>query len=473
MRALSLAILNAEIGLVEPWAAAGNYVTTADSNDPRVKGVVLQYEASRLLVVTRVAQHAQYVPQHANGGSVSFVLPGVPESHEVAELSGGGLRPLKCKRVTGGTLITIEDFDLSALVLITPDAVMTGALARRLAGFASRAAALEKELATASLAEVEEVERRLPSDVRDASATATLLAAARRSFEEANKAFAAGDRRAAYVAARRVHHPLGQLRRSAWDRAFESLQSSTASPYLASFTTLPDHWRLLETLRAATVGSNQLAGGDFENLSATVDAGWHHVVHPLAGIETTVDISPGGTANGRACLRMEVRAKEAAGDDALVETTPVWITSPQVAVRQGEIIRIKGRVRVATPVRGSVDGLMIVDSLGGEGLAERFGQTGGWEDFVLYRAAPQDGQVTVTFALTGFGEAMLDDITICPMRVTRGSLPLAIGRPDNSRDESQMNSHATRRKMDSSISQRGTAVKEARRVQPLFAPPRR
>jgi hypothetical protein len=59
-----------------------------------------------------------------------------------------------------------------------------------------------------------------------------------------------------------------------------------------------------------------------------------------------------------------------------------------------------------------VDGLMIVDSLGGEALAGRIQHTPGWQQFTFYRVAPQSGPMTVTFALTGLGEAWLDDVTI-------------------------------------------------------------
>ena len=89
---------------------------------------------------------------------------------------------------------------------------------------------------------------------------------------------------------------------------------------------------------------------------------------------------------------------------------------------------IRGRVRVAAPVRGSVDGLMIVDSLGGEALAERFGETNGWEGFVLYRAAPRDCEITLTFALTGFGEALVDDVTIRTIQRT-SPRPLRTAEP--------------------------------------------
>ncbi len=83
-----------------------------------------------------------------------------------------------------------------------------------------------------------------------------------------------------------------------------------------------------------------------------------------------------------------------------------------VHLNAGDVVCIRGQVRVPSPISGSVDGLMILDSLGGDALAERIDQTNGWREFVLYRAAPHAGDLTLTFALTGLGEAWVDDVSI-------------------------------------------------------------
>jgi len=90
----------------------------------------------------------------------------------------------------------------------------------------------------------------------------------------------------------------------------------------------------------------------------------------------------------------------------------MWITSAPVAVRAGQLIRIEGQVRVPGAIEGSLDGLMIVDSIGGGALAERIGAADGWRPFVMYRAAARDEQLTLTFVLTGMGEAWLDDVRV-------------------------------------------------------------
>jgi hypothetical protein len=91
---------------------------------------------------------------------------------------------------------------------------------------------------------------------------------------------------------------------------------------------------------------------------------------------------------------------------------PVMFMSPAVSVDAGQIICIHGWVNVPTPINGNVDGLMVIDSISRESMADRIHQTNGWQEFAMYRVAPQSGNVSVIFALCGLGEAWIDDVTI-------------------------------------------------------------
>jgi hypothetical protein len=55
---------------------------------------------------------------------------------------------------------------------------------------------------------------------------------------------------------------------------------------------------------------------------------------------------------------------------------------------------------------------LVYDSLGGPELGERFQLTDGWREFTFYRVAPADGGLSLTFALTGLGEAALDEVSV-------------------------------------------------------------
>jgi hypothetical protein len=86
-------------------------------------------------------------------------------------------------------------------------------------------------------------------------------------------------------------------------------------------------------------------------------------------------------------------------------------------------VSITANVRVNAPVVGSVDDLMVIDSLGGPALAVRVGPAAGWQKIELFRVAVTDGPINVTFALTGLGEAWIDDVGIRPVAVNVGIRP--------------------------------------------------
>ena len=101
----------------------------------------------------------------------------------------------------------------------------------------------------------------------------------------------------------------------------------------------------------------------------------------------------------------------------MVESPPVWITSAPISVQRGQILRIQGWIELRVPVTGSLDGLLIYDSIGKQSLGLRFRQTGGWQPFVMYRVVDRTDELTLTFALSGFGEAVLDEVTVTPFSI--------------------------------------------------------
>jgi len=418
-RALSLALLNEELTLIEPWAAAGTRAGVAMSNHPQVTGVILEYNNSRLLIASRVSPGAQQVPAHASE-AVRFVVPGIPESYEVFELSPAGIDRLKTKRVTGGLALTLEHCDDSALVLLTADPMVVSAMNRRLAQLSGKAADWRCQLAGQQFELVQQTLQDLPILARDDAKTNAPLTEARQSLDEAERQLRAGNRSQAQQLAAKSLASLGIVRRALWEQAARSLRSQVASPFSSHIATLPVHARWMEGLRATMPLENRLPRGDMEFLEALAQAGWRHGQSPQSGqadmTRCVLDVvRPENSETGN-CLRLAVSATAAKPSNAaMLETPPLWVTTPRVSVRAGEWICFRGRIKVDQPITGSVDGVMIIDSLGGEELAERIGVTRGWEDFVLYRIATSDEPVTLTIALTGYGEVLLDDLSIRAM----------------------------------------------------------
>lgn len=417
-RAAILELVNAELGLIEPWLAAGSYVTTVPSSEPGVVAAVLEADRAKLVVPIWTAPGSQFVPGQSAGTTISFVVPGVPESSDAYLLTPGQLQPIRRKRVAGGRRITIDEFGLTTLVVLTQDPLVVSDLSQRSAQVARRASELSRNLAVDKLEQVESVLQRLgqtaPASAAGVSSPQVSRAfmTARQSIQSSDGFLAARNWSAAYLHAERAMRPLRMLEREYWLAAVRPLTSPVAASTAVGFNTLVEHWAVLERLRSSGYGPNRLPAGEFEDLTAMMQAGWAHFQHSAAGIEAGADLAPVAVRSGHSGLRLSARPSEADTGIDLVETPPVWMTSPPVPVEAGALLAIHGWVQIPTAITGSVDGLMIVDSITGEALAERIGETMGWQEFTLYRAAPRSGTMTVSFVLSGLGEVWLDDVTV-------------------------------------------------------------
>ncbi|MHB1034122.1 MAG: hypothetical protein ACYC35_07035 [Pirellulales bacterium] len=410
-RAMTLELVNLELELVDRWAAAGNLLAEIPGSDAAVKAAVLRTDHARLLLPLWSAAGAQFVPGQSAGNDIALVVPGVPEEYDVYEITPAGFRTVRHKRGTGGTRLAIGEFALTTTILLTQDPLALDFLSRRLAQIGRRAAELQRELAAGRLSNAETTDRELTRLGQPAPEAAKWLALARKNLAECDAHLAAGNPQASYLEACRAMRPLRMLERAHWDAAAVSLGSPLASPYAVSFATLPRHWELVNTLRTTRPGANRLSGGDFEDLERMIQAGWRHLQSSRPDVLATADLAPDRPHAGRFSLRLLARPSGATPPDAL-ETAPVWVASPAVPIEAGQLVRIHGWVQVPAPIQGSVDGVMILDSFGGEALAERIDGPTPWREFTLYRAAPYAGPLTVTFVLSGLGEVRLDDVTI-------------------------------------------------------------
>jgi len=461
-RAMALELLNLELEVMEPWAAAGTVDGTAEAHVPEpprapersnveqqphlpgqsrqqgpssraleqprapaqpqprpqepshaqeVVGTVLRTEHARLLLPIWLAPGAQCVTPQAAANAVTLKARGVPEVNSAYELTPSGVQELRRTRVAGGMSVTLEEFGLTTQVLLAHDPTVVGDVNRRAAEVGHRAAELQRHLAVYKLNAVQTLAGQLASRIPIAAAPAW-LESARRFVATCDNELRLNHAPAAAQNAQRAMRSLRLIERAYWDAAVKGLASPVTSPSAVSFDTLPFYWRMYDRLATCRFGPNRIAGGDFEDLETMMRAGWRYVQHGTPSIQTAADLAPNAAHTGRLGLRLAAVAVDPKTTPAVVETPPVLFTSPSVQVQAGQIVCVYGWVRVPGPITGSADGLLIVDSLSGEALADRIGKTAGWRQFVLYRVAPQSGAMCVTFALSGLGEAQLDDVVI-------------------------------------------------------------
>ncbi|MHC4400554.1 MAG: hypothetical protein ACYTG0_12835 [Planctomycetota bacterium] len=424
-RATALELINLELGLIELWLAAGNPAAIVKSQPevPGVLGVVLRTDRARMLVPIWLAPGAQCVVGQSAANGVAFKVPGVPASHDAYLVIPGAVEDIRHKREAGGMRVVLDELGLTGLVLLAQDPDVVLHVMRQSELIGRRAAQLQRELAVERLEAVRHVQRQLSSRAAARPQSAGWLASARKTIQWADGFLASGDYPSAYRHAQRAMRPLRMLERAHWEAAVGRLTSPVASPMAVSFDTLPWHWRLMEQIGGRRPGPNRLLGGVFEDLATMRQAGWQHVQRRGVKVGAEAELAQVAARSGQYGLRLTARSDQPGDSEFLVETPPAWIQTPPVPVDAGQWVEIQGWVRVSEPIRGSVDGLLIVDSLSGEPLAERIRETAGWQPFTMVRVATRPAMLQVTFILSGLGEAWIDDVTIRPILTPEFSGP--------------------------------------------------
>lgn len=432
-RAAILELVNLELHLIERWPAAGSFSPNAETNDPTVSGAVIETDRSRLLLPIYSPPNGQLVMGNTIVPKLTFVVLGVPEGSNAYELSLTSFRPLHSERVRGGTRVMLGESDgnsyvteRDSLVVFTQDETVIRSLRTRLGEIRQRAAQLTREIVNAELVETEVTEKRLTEIGRAIRGTGT-----RGRIDSALKDLAQCDRLlktdvpAAYYQARHAQQALRIVQRAHWDQAVPATAWPLADVFTAQFATLPEHYRFAHEVSAAPRSANRLPEGGCEDLNAMMQAGWKHFEHPQlnVNVKTGVDLSPKAAHWGRTGLRLWVAPENPKIKPSLIETPPLWVTTAPASVDQGDLVQIQGWLRIAQPITGSVDGLLVIDTLSGEALAMRSSSDVAWRQFTLYRTAGRSGPMAVTFALSGVGEAWIDDVSIQVVERGRGSQP--------------------------------------------------
>lgn len=423
MRADTLKLLNLELRLLEPWIATGSFAEELAAGDGSVQVSVLATDRSRLLLITQHAPAQQFVLGPPPRSSLQITIPGVSISDRAHRVSLAGVKPLKLTHTSGGAHLTLDDAGLATAVVITQDPLALHHLGRTLADVKAEAARLRQELLTWRLSRVSQIDGELIATHRTlyassdgqqprADTPAILLRTAQEHLEQAKKLSASGDFENHQVALDRCEIALAKVRRGAWETTASSFPSPAASPCLAQYTSLPLHWQVAQRMQQGRFGPNSQAAGDMESLEQMLSAGWKQERRPPAGVKCDVSLSLADPHAGRSNLRMQAWAADKQLASQVIEQPVVWITSSPVPVRQGQIVRIHAWVDVPRPLAGSDDGLVVFDSAGGWDLGDRIRQTRGWRELTLYRAVPQNGDLTVTFALSGLGDARVDDLAV-------------------------------------------------------------
>ena len=414
-RAMSLELVNMQLELFESSVTEGGVAVHAPSSDRALSAAVLGHprKSMRLILPIRRASGEQIVGSRPLTQGVSVTVPGVPDSNQAYRVSPVGLDVLERRRLAGGLRVALDRESSDLPVLLTDDPIVVERLTAQLRRHSGRAAQLEYELAKLRLAAFEKAHSGFEfASNRQPMPQLEVYTRAEQFFDRSREALAASEHKKAYYMARAASETLGASRRQAWQAIASNSNSAVSLPLAMTETTLNEAAYHLHAVDNARLSANVLPGGDFRDVQSMLSAGWRHFRQSSAAAASAVELVPAPGSKPGACLML--RAAPAANEivSRLVETPPVWVTSPAVQVAEGQLVRIEGQIYIPHAITDSVDGLLIAESIGGEPLAYRAGATKGWQRFTLYRVATRTGPLSITIALTGHGEAWIDDVSI-------------------------------------------------------------
>lgn len=423
-RAAATREMNLRLQVLEPWGAAGRFAAQAQTSSEEVQAFVMEAARARMVVAWRCVQGSQIVARRYAGSDIppneaplTILVPGVPEAHQAWEVAAGGLKPLRQQRVTGGVSVTLDDFLTHSIILFSGEPAVTAHVQERIRGLTAYELSSARAVAATALAASGDLLGRLPpqalSGPPPVSAVPMLTEAGRLAAE--GESLSMSDPTAAIARLRRAAAIAGQFERRVWENGVKAEGSMVASPLTASDTALAEEWQFVAARAAVVQGPELLGGGGMERIEDLSGGGWRHFARAQSDIVTKLEVSLAKPAAGQGCLRMVARPANKEDPPIVVETPPLWVTTPPLQPPAGKLIEISAQVFVPKPIAGSVDGLFVFDSLGGPALGERVGSTKTWRRLVLHRIVPAESvgePVTVTFALTGLGEAFLDEVSI-------------------------------------------------------------
>ncbi|WP_437187931.1 hypothetical protein SH668x_001344 [Planctomicrobium sp. SH668] len=412
-----------------PLASRWDRQVTADGTlglaageKPEIRATVFHTDKGLLILLVWHEDGAQCVPGPQTATNVRVLvreIGDVATAWEVTPTSVGQSN-LSMERISGGTELTLREFDQYAAIVVTGTAEEAESLQRLARSMRRDAAEAYLQLTESKLSRVRQIQSELEQVGSPPVPHAhSFLNAASQFLQEARKNFDTNRPDEARVSCEKALQQLRTLQRAHWDLAVAPLTAPTTTMEATNFQTLPDHWRLMSSLsKSQGFSENLLPSGNFESeyaLSPSPSIGaiesWS-----AAGQEsphTSLRLISSG-ANGNTHLSMIVKP------DAPPKQRAVLV-SPETQVHAGDVIMITGQIRIPHPLKGANHQVEIFDTIvGREGALCIKEKSEVWKPFRLVRQVESDGVFRVRFELLGPGIVDVDNVEI-RVKSTSGS----------------------------------------------------
>lgn len=397
---------------IQAALGSGNISASAGTSEAPSGSDAAVFTADRAMLILPMSwdESSQIVPGPMYERSIELTVAAT-ETASAYQISTTGIHYIPRDVRAGGLHVRINDFDRCAAIVVSSDQELFQTLEARVHGMAERVATQSTKLANLKYLRVLQVVEALREEHRVPRGGDALLSAAKQALDRAEHELSSRDFDEAAIRSNACLRMLRQVQQICWNDAIAELCAPAQSPHTLSFTTLPQHWKLMHyvTQQSSRISDNLLPSGDFENVRLFSEDGWQRDAAPDSPFSSTADLINEPSTDNTVLQLKAWQSRTGPTPDG----TPLSLSTPGISVESGDVMLVRGRLRKGRTVSGtSPRPTLIFDSELGPESGLRLKLTQDWQTFELIRPISAASEFRVSFALTGQAEIQLDDLEI-------------------------------------------------------------
>ena len=397
---------------IQAALGSGNISASAGTSEAPSGSDAAVFTADRAMLILPMSwdESSQIVPGPMYERSIELTVAAT-ETASAYQISTTGIHYIPRDVRAGGLHVRINDFDRCAAIVVSSDQELFRTLEARVHGMAERVATQSTKLANLKYLRVLQVVEALRAEHRVPRGGDALLSAAKQALDRAEHELSSRDFDEAAIRSNACLRMLRQVQQICWNDAIAELCAPAQSPHTLSFTTLPQHWKLMHyvTQQSSRISDNLLPSGDFENVRLFSEDGWQRDAAPDSPFSSTADLINEPSTDNTVLQLKAWQSRTGPTPDG----TPLSLSTPGISVESGDVMLVRGRLRKGRTVSGtSPRPTLIFDSELGPESGLRLKLTQDWQTFELIRPISAASEFRVSFALTGQAEIQLDDLEI-------------------------------------------------------------
>jgi hypothetical protein len=416
-RSMALSYINRMLAFLSPWLATSTTASPLSVEGGLYRCGRIESQGNQFLILTAETTRGEQVLA-GDGQAVRINLPPEMSRRNAWRLTDFSARSVDVAPNASGASIEIVSPDIVEVIVIGEDNTLATSLLRNVRGVADRAASDRFQLCREQLALTRQAWNNAVSNgATSALVPVDLLTAAEQTLRDAEPWLRSDDFETALRLTRRAD---AWTLRTRWRLTEALLANPNPNLKLVHLSCPPnDDGRamlqaalrpMLENEEAGW-SDNLIASGGLDSPGVLSATEWSFAKRNLPRTQAAASWVSRGYFDGRGAVRLSASSTTNEPIGGGYEGTIAMLTSPEVAVEDGAVIRVDAMVRTLG-FGGPHQGLLVYDNLGGQEMGVLVRGESEWTPVRLYRKSTGQTRFRVMAEVIGDGEAVVDEVQV-------------------------------------------------------------